>query len=250
MKQHVTPRALWLALPLAMGAITSPMRAQQAPQSAKLIRQTAQTFSKIQAMHFTLAAHAITPGPHLSGVAGGEGSVIWPDQLVFNGSMQTTPAFAVGFTMVMCGANPYVEMGDGNFQKMQGVPNLGRLLFAPDTSFIADILTQITQLSAAQAVTLDQVATWHVTGVVPKTLIAKLPGAAPASAGPLKADLWIGQRDLRLHQLLLSGPMFTGDSTQTTRTLAFSRFDDRTPLTVPRGTLPCSASAPSGDSTK
>ncbi|HXC25364.1 MAG TPA: LppX_LprAFG lipoprotein [Gemmatimonadaceae bacterium] len=209
------------------------------PAAAELLRHAAANFMKTRALQFALVAHQIPAGLHLSGVAGGDGSAIWPDHLVFQGSIQQTPALAMSFVMVMCGPAQYIELGDGVFQQIPGAPNVGRLLFAPDTSFVANVLLHLEQPSTPQAATLEQVATWHLTGTIPNKVLAPLTGVG--GPGPVQAELWIGQQDLRLHQVTLRGAMFTGDSAQTTRTLSFSHFDEHLTLTVPRGQLPCGA---------
>ena len=82
---------------------------------------------------------------------------------------------------------------------------------------------------------------WRMSGTVPTQSLSMLsgPGAA-APTGTVRTELWIGQKDMNLHQVTLTGPVFGGDSTQTTRTLIFSHFNEKVPLAVPRGHSPCS----------
>ena len=242
MLRHIpAPRALLLAalVPLAALTATRPASAQQAPQAAPLLHKTAKTFAATRALTFTLAAQQVAPGMRLAGITQGDGTAVWPDNLVFSGAMQQTPALSMSFVTVMCGSDQYVELGDGNFQKMAGLPNVGRLLFSSDTSFVSSILSELATPSAPKAVTVDGVAMWYLRGVVPPAILAHLPTAITASTDTLRAELWIGQRDTRLHRLTLNGAMFQGDSTTTTRTLTFSHFDEKPAFTVPRGTVPC-----------
>ncbi len=213
---------------------------QAVPTAAKLLHEVAGHFTTIHTLQFALATHMIPQGLHLSGVAEGEGSVVWPDQLVFRGTIQRTSALTLPFVMVMCGPQQYIELGDSVFQKITGFPDVGRLLFSSDTSFVAGILTGLEQASAPRAATLDKVAVWRLTGLVPNRVLTTLPGHAKAPpAAPLKAELWIGQQDLQIRQMTLTGPMFEGDSAKTSRTLTFSRVNQQLTLAVPRGHLPC-----------
>ena len=235
--QHSRQRDAARDLPVSVSAAPAPTA--PTPPAADVLRRAANNFIKTHALQFALAADKIPAGLHLSGVVQGSGTAIWPDQLAFDGSIKQSPALSMGFSMVMCGPDQYIEMGDGNFQKLSGAPNVGQLFFSHDTSFIAGVLTQLKQPSAPQAVTLDHLPMWHLQGSVPRTVLMPVTGAATSALGAIQAEVWVGQQDMRLHQLTLSGKMFQGDSTQTTRTLTFSHFDDSLALTVPRGTLPC-----------
>lgn len=222
--------------------LTVTIPAGPSPTAAELLHHAASNLTATRALHFTYTAHAVTPGFRLAALTGGDGSIVWPDRIVFNGTMQSTPALAAPVVTVACGpTQQYVEMGDGTFQQMQGIPDIRRLLFASDTGIVSTILTQLEQPSAPKAIRLDTAATWYLTGTVPNRLLAALPGrSAAAPKGVLRAALWIGQQDQRLRQVTLSGPMFDGDSAQTVRTLTFSHFNEHLSLTVPRGQSPCS----------
>jgi hypothetical protein len=153
--------------------------------------------------------------------------------------MQSTPTLSAPVVFAMCGPDRYIELGDGSFIKMASLPNVHSLLFAPDTGLVPGILTQLEQVTEPEPATVESIQTWRVTGKVADHWLAKIPGRTKPAASPLTAELWIGQADHRLHQAVLHGPMFDGDTTKTTRTLKFSRFNESIPLTVPRGTNPC-----------
>lgn len=207
----------------------------------ELLHHAADSVASLRSVYFTLVAQPVVPGPRFGAVSQGDGTVVWPDSLVFRGTMQSTPTLAAPVVIAMCGPDRYVELGDGNFMKMDALPDVHRLLFAPDTGLVAGVLTQLEQITAPEAATVAEAPMWRVTGTVSNKMLATLPGRTAPAATPLRADLWIGQQDLRLHQVTLTGPMFDGDGAGTTRTLVFSRFNEKLPLTVPRGTSPCGA---------
>lgn len=238
MKLHKETHELLLATML----LTIPISGKAQPTAAELLRHAADNLAVTTALHFDFTAHALTPGFQMAALAGGSGTILRPDHMVFSGTMQSTPVLAAPIVMAACGPDKYFEMGDGTFQKMQGLPDISRLLFAQDSGLMINILRQLEQPSTPRAETLDAVAAWHLTGIVPGKLLAILPGrdAATTTTGVVRADVWIGQKDMRLHRVTLNGPMFTSDSAQTTRTLTFSHFNEHVPLSVPRGHLPCS----------
>lgn len=227
---RVTPRGSHLQL-----------QALSAPDTKELLKKAAANIAKARSLHFTLAAHPVAPGSRLAALVSGEGNVVLPDTVVFQGSMQTTPALAMSIVSTMCGPNQYLEFGDGNFQKMAGAPNVHRLLFSPDSGLVTGILTKLEGASAATAATLDKVSTWQISGTIPTQLLTSLPGrtAATPTTTPVRVQLWIGQQDSQLHQLVITGPLFDGDSAGTVRTLTFSQFNEALKLTVPRGHSPC-----------
>lgn len=214
----------------------------------ELLQHAADSFATLRSLYFTLAAQPPVPGLRFGAVSQGDGTVIWPDRLVFRGTIQSTPTLAAPVVIAMCGADRYVELGDGNFMRLDALPNVHQLLFAPDTGLVSGVLTQLQQVSAPEAATLNGTPMWRVAGTVADAMLATLPGRTAPAAGSLRADLWIGQQDLRLHQATLNGPMFDGDVAATVRTLVFSRFNDSLPLTVPRGANPCRTDADTGAS--
>jgi hypothetical protein len=227
-----------LVPPRGSSAQLAPVRA---PDPKDLLKKAAANIAKAKSLHFTLAAHPVTPGSRLAALVSGEGNVVLPDTLVFQGSMQTTPALAMSIVSAMCGPDQYLEFGDGNFQKMAGAPNVHRLLFSPDSGLVTGILTKLEGASAATAATLDKLSAWKISGTIPTQLLAHLPGrtAATPTKTPVRVQLWIGQQDSQLHQLVISGVLFDGDSAETVRTLTFSQFNEALKLTVPRGHSPC-----------
>ncbi len=210
----------------------------------EVLRHAADSFATLRGLQFTLTSQPVVPGMQFSAVSKGEGSVIWPDKLVFSGIMQSTPTISAPVVLVMCGQDRYIDLaGDGMFLQVPGLPDVHSLLFGSDTGLVASVLKGLEQVSTPEAAKVGDVATWRVTGTVSPALLAKLPGAADttASGTPLRAELWIGQQDFRLRQATLNGPMFNGDNAQSTRTFTFSGFDERLPLRVPRGQVPCGA---------
>lgn len=207
----------------------------------ELLKKAAANMIKAKSLHFTFAAQPVTPGSRLAALISGEGNVVLPDTVVFQGSMQTTPALAMPLASAMCGSNQYIEFGDGNFQKMPGAPNVHRLLFASDSGLVTNILTKLESPSKQKAATIDNLSTWEISGTIPAKALTGLPGrtvATPTNV-PVRAQLWIGQQDVQLHKLIITGPLFDGDVATTVRTLVFSQFNTPLKLTVPRGHSPC-----------
>lgn len=209
------------------------------PTAAQVLQGAAAKLASARSLSFILTAQPVVPGLRFAAVAGGEGTVVWPDRMLFQGAMQSTPTLTAPVVLVICGADRYVELGDGNFMKMGTLPDVHRLLFAPDTGLASGVLTKLEQVTGPEAATLEKAAMWRVAGTVSNQFLTALPGRTKPFSDPLRAELWIGQQDQRLHQVILKGPMFDGDTTQTVRTLVFSHFDESVPFRVPRGQLPC-----------
>ncbi len=209
----------------------------------QLAKRAATAFSKTTSLAFTLTAKSVSPGFSLAAVTGGEGTILFPDRMVFKGTLQSSPAMAAPFVVAGCGTEQFVEMGDGNFMKMEAAPNIGKVLFSSDTSFVLGILKTLEQVTAPKSVKLNNVDTWNVSGVVPASLLKTLPSRRSPAAGDVKAELWLSQKDAKLHQLVLTGPLLDTDTQQTIRTLTLSKFNESATLSVPRGKLPCSAAA-------
>lgn len=234
---------LWLAVTAAAVTLVSACSHDKAkmptPTAAQVLQGASAKLASAHSLSFTLTAQPVVPGIRFGAVAGGEGTVVWPDRLLFQGTMQSTPTLTAPVVLVMCGADRYVELGDGNFVKMTTIPDVHRLLFAPDSGLASGVLKKLEQVTGPEAATLEDAAMWHLAGTVSSQFLSALPGRTKSFTDPLHAELWIGQQDQRLHQAILRGPMFDGDTTQTTRTLVFSRFDETIPFKVPRGKLPC-----------
>lgn len=227
-------------LPACSGRDKTP--ATPPPPAAELLQRASANLKTAHSLSFTFTAQPVVPGLRFAAVSGGEGTVIWPDRLIFQGTMQSTPTLAAPVVLVMCGSDRYVELaGDGKFMKMDVLPDVHRLLFAPDSGLATGALTNLEKVAGPEAATLDGTPMWRLTGTVAGRFVAMLPGHAQPSADSLQATLWIGQQDNRLHQATLHGPMFDGDTPQTIRTLVFSHFDEALPFQVPRGQLPCGA---------
>ena len=248
LRPRSAPAAASTVALLALLACSGREKAPAAPPmtAAELLRRAADSVTTMRTVSFTLAAQPVVPGVRFGAVSGGNGTVVRPDRLVFSGTMQSTPTLAAPVVLVVCGADRYLELGDGNFIKMQALPDVQRLLFAPDTGLVSGVLAGLEQPSVPEPATVSDVANWHVTGTVSEHFLQTLPGRTAPAAAPLRADLWIGRDDLRVRKATLTGPMFDGDSAGTVRTLTFAHFNETVPLTVPRGRMPCggAASAP------
>lgn len=227
-----------LAVGTALGG--ADLNAQKKTEdAAAILSKASKTLANLKSLTFTYSAKPVPSGLSLAAVSNGSGQAASADRMVFQGTIQHSPAIAMPFVLATCGKDPYIDMGDGVFTPMPGAPNIGSLLFSSDTSFLAGTLTQLTELSKPESKTVDKVDAWYLKGKAPATLLAKLPGRKAGTPSSPDIELWIGKKDYNVLKVSINGQLFNGDDSKAQRILTFSQFNEKIALTVPRGELPC-----------
>jgi hypothetical protein len=203
---------------------TSPYTAEELVQKANV------NFAQDSALHFTLTAKNIVPG--LYAVTQAEGDVVRPDKMKIVGSDMITQGGTVGIGIIFVGTKQYVDLGNtGNYRATNGLPNL-LAIFSP-TEGIGSILNQLQSPGKPTADTVGGVTCWKVNGTVTSSLLAPITGGSPASSTPVATQIWVGQTDLQIHQVTLTGKAADGDQDNTERTFVLSKFNETIDITAP-----------------
>jgi hypothetical protein len=201
------------------------------PYTADVLIQMANTnFAQDNALHFTLTAKNIQPG--LYAVTQAEGDVVRPDKMKIVGSDMVTKGGTVGIGIIFVDGKQFVDLGNtGTYRTTTGLPNL-LTIFSP-TEGIGAILNQIQQPSKPTASKAGGVDCWKVTGTVTSSLLAPITGSSGASSNPVQTEIWVGQKDLQIYQVTLTGQAADGDQTDTARTFVLSNFNESITITAP-----------------
>ncbi|MBA3825267.1 MAG: LppX_LprAFG lipoprotein [Ktedonobacterales bacterium] len=206
---------------------TSPYTAED------LIQKASTNFAQDTALHFTLTAKDIVPG--LYAVTAAEGDVVRPDKLKIIGSDMVSKGGTLGIGIIIIGANQYVDLGNiGKYHPTTGLPNL-LAIFSP-TEGIGSILNQLQSPSKPTADTVGGVACWKVNGTVTSSLLAPITGSSSTISTPVATQIWVGQTDLQIHQVTLTGKAADGDLDTTARTFVLSKFNETIAITAPNVT--------------
>ncbi len=201
------------------------------PYSATELIQKANTnFAQDTALHFTLTAKNIPPG--LYSITKADGDVVRPDKLKLSGSDFVSQGQSLGISIIFIGADQYVDLtGIGNYTKTHNLPNLLTIFSA--TEGIGAILNQFQGPTTPSADTVGGVACWKVSGTVTSSLLAPITGSSSATSTPVQAQLWVGQSDLQIHQVTLTGKAADGDQDNTSRTFVLSQFNETITIAAP-----------------
>ena len=216
--------ALLLAACGGGSTVTSPYTAEDLVQKANT------NFAQDTALHFTLTAKNIVPG--IYAVTQADGDVVRPDKLKIVGSDMISKGGTIGLGIILIGSNQYVDYGaTGNYRTTSGLPNL-LTIFSP-TEGIGSILNQLQTPTTPTADTVAGVACWKVDGTVTSSLLAPITGGSASSSTPVATQIWVGQTDLQIHQVTLTGIAADGDQATTARTFVLSKFNETIDITTP-----------------
>ncbi len=215
---------------------SSSIRAQSVTEN--VFERTVRLVSNAKSLAFTYTATNIPFGLTLPAVSNGRG-ILRADTIVFDGNIQYSRAISMPFAVVSCGDKQHLDLGDGVFQPMEGAPNIGKVLLSSDASFLINLLKQFQTSATPTKQTLNKQDVWYAKAGVASLILEKLPSRAPTVHGDVQAEIWINQQTFLLEQIVLTGPLFTGDTGKTSRTLVFARFNEPIELKVPRGKMPC-----------
>ncbi len=208
------------ALFLTLAACGASSTTKTSPLSAtQLIQQASNNFAQDSALHFTLTASNIAPGPFA--VTKAQGDVVRPDKLQIHGIVEPTQGVTAGIGIIFVGQQQYISIGDtGTYQTTSGLPNL--LNIFSSSQGIGAILSQLQSPSTPTADSVNGVDCWKITGTVSSALLAPITGNPPTSP-----------TNVQIHQVTLNGIAANGDTSSTVRTFDLSNYNETVTITAP-----------------
>jgi hypothetical protein len=234
---HFFSRAVALALLLGTLALLAACDgANSAPSSTILLASAAQKLINDSAFHFVLTE--TNPGaPSGSGfdVRAAEGDFVAPNKL----QAPTVTAYISPIGPISTGAividnqawykNPltgqYQDAGSlsGQFQNVATFLGPG----------LAAVLASLQNVSAPSNSSVNGVATWKISATVSSDKLSQLTNGEVTSGQSIPVQLYIGQSDSQLYQVVIPGKITSFDTVQTSRTIDLSKFNESVTINPP-----------------
>lgn len=237
MPRRVFSHAAALALLLGTVALLAACGGNSlAPSSAVLLASAAQKLTSDSAFHFVLTeANQGTPSGSDFDIRAAEGDVVEPNKL----QAPTVTAYISPIGPISTGAvvignqawfkNPltgaYQDAGSlsGQFQSVTAFLGPG----------LAALLASVQDVSAPSNSSVNGVATWKISATVSSDKLSQLTNGEVTSGKSIPVQLYIGQSDNQLYQVVIPGKITSFDTAQTSRTIALSKFNETVTINPP-----------------
>jgi LppX_LprAFG lipoprotein len=207
------------------------------PSAQQLIKDAQTAIQKVTAYHFNLKAENIGTDSTLP-IQSADGDIVVPDKLQANANVLFSGA-VVQAQIVAIGDDEYLNIL-GTWQKTSELLD-PRVLSDPQTG-VSAILGHLQNPSTPVDSTTNNTPCWSITGKLDASYLAGITGGG-APAGTLDdVTTCIGKSDKLPYLILIKGISATGDTTQTTRTLALSKFNEHITINAP--TIASTVSSP------
>lgn len=218
-------------LAVVLAACSGPGAAKPSRLSEQQIAQQAvDKLGALNSFHFDLSTdNGGKPSGSGFALISAKGDAARPDKL--SAALQASVG---GFTAALS----YVSIGDKHYmtdpisrQWMEVPAQFNTIaVFSPETGAPA-IVKSMQGLNEHGIEKVDGVDSYHLSGTVPGSVLQPLLGASASSE--LGVDVWVGVSDLLTRKIVLTGPMFQGEASDTVRTLLLSQFDKPVTITAP-----------------
>jgi lipoprotein LprG len=225
--------ALALAACSSSGSAPTPAPAPAPTSAADLVSRARSTLDKASSVHFVLSGEGVPENADV--LLGGEGDVARPDRFggVLNvrvsGVQATIAVVAVGGTVYA--KLPFSARYEVTDPKKFNIPDPGSFL-SPETG-LTQLLARATAVTGGGQSRVGNTVVQEVTAQLPGQVVDRfLRTADPATA--VRATFRIDPSTGRLRAATLVGPFFAV-GTDSTYTLALSRYDEPVDIQAPAG---------------
>jgi hypothetical protein len=197
------------------------------PSAQALIKSAQQAIQKVTAYHFNLQVQNPGPGGKLP-ITSADGDVKVPDRL-----KATATISGNAVQIIAIGDKQYINLL-GGWQSVSGLLD-PRALSDPKTG-VSALLGHIQNPSQPADSSVNGTSCWLIKGKLDPSLLAGITGGG-APAGTLdNVSVCIGKTDNLPYQFVISGPAAAGDTSQTSRTITLSKFNESITINPPGGT--------------
>jgi hypothetical protein len=201
-----------------------------APSAQQLLQDAQAAIQKVSSYHFTLQATNIGTSSTLP-IQSADGDVVVPDKLqanatvLFNGGTVTTKIISIG-------NDQYIYLV-ASWQKKDGLFD-PRALTNSQTG-LAAFLGAIQNPSPPSDSSSGGQPCWSTSGKIDASLLAGLTGGGVPPGTLDDVTTCIGKSDHLPYLIIVKGMAAQGDSSDTTRTIMLSKFNEQITITAPPG---------------
>jgi hypothetical protein len=200
------------------------------PDSKQLLQQSQEAMKQVNSYHFTLATDH--PGSSTGiEIQSADGDVLAPDKIKAKGTINLQ-GFTTQTNFIAIGQQQYYT--DPLTQRWTPTTDvIDPHKLADPQAGIGALIGNIQQPGPATDSSVDGNSCWSITGQLSAEFIASMIGNAAAQKGNVSTTVCLGKSDHRPYQLKINGKVIQGDSTQTTRTIKFSKFNENITIQAP-----------------
>lgn len=218
--------ALLLALVLLLAACDN-NSGNTTPSAQTLIKNAQQAIQKVSAYHFNLQAQNIGTSGKFP-ITSADGDIVVPDRL-----KATATISGNAVQIVAIGTRQYINLF-GGWQTVSGLID-PRALSDPKTG-VSAILGHIQNPSQPTDSSVNGTNCWLIKGKLDPVLLAGITGGGAPTGTRDDVSVCIGKADNLPYQIVITGPAAQGDTSQTSRTITLSKFNETITINPPTGT--------------
>lgn len=196
------------------------------PSAQSLIKSAQLAIQKVTAYHFNLQVKNPGPGGTFP-ITSADGDIKVPDRL-----KATATISGNSVQIITIGDKQYINLL-GGWQSVSGLLD-PRALTDPKTG-VSSILGHIQNLSQPVDSSVNGTNCWLIKGKLDPSLLSGITGGG-APAGTLDdVSVCIGKADSLPYQFVINGQAAAGDTSQTSRTITLSKFNEIITINPPGG---------------
>lgn len=197
------------------------------PNAQDLIKNAQKAIQKVTAYHFNLQTQAIGQSGKLP-ITSADGDIKVPDRLKAVATIQGNSV-----QIIAIGNQQYINLF-GGWQTTSGLID-PRTLSDPQTG-VAAILGHIQNPSQPGDSSVNGTSCWLINGKLDPVYLAGITGGGAPTGTLDNVSACIGKSDNLPYQIIIKGPAAQGDTTQTSRTITLSKFNEVITINPPSGT--------------
>jgi lipoprotein LprG len=229
----VQGRLLVVALSvLALATLVSGCGGSSGPSAEELVTNSVAKTSAVKTFHLLVDVQNVTAPREGLGLDYVDGDVVVPDRLKgrVGGTFLGIP---LSTDLIVVGSDYFLKVPfTGKWRKID-VATLPATFFDPERGILA-VISSATDLHRDGEEDVDGVPTYRLKGNVRAEQLTPLLNTAQGS-GELTLELWIGQDDMLLRRVRLTGPIEPCEDADATRTVELSAFDEPVEISPPSG---------------
>jgi hypothetical protein len=219
---------LLLLLLVACGGDDS-KNSDDAPDAQALLKSAADATAAVKSFHFKLEhENGSIALPLNLQLREAEGNVVVPDRLKADVSAKSG-SINIDVDVIAIGDKTWIT--NPFTRRFQELPNTSIFETIDPVALLRVVTGELENVEVAGSESVDGVDTWRLTGTMPSSALSSV---LPVSRGnTVDFDLWVGKDDNLPRRVRLKGALTADDSASTTRSITFSKFDERVDISPP-----------------
>jgi lipoprotein LprG len=230
----VQRRVLVPALPLlaAVALLAAGCGGSSGPSAEELVSESVAKTSAVKSFHLLVDIQNVSSPREGLGLKYVDGDVLVPDRLKgrVGGTFLGIP---LSSELIVVGSDYFLKIPfTGSWRKID-VATLPAAFFDPEEGILA-VISSATDLHRDGEEEVDGVPTYKLAGNVRAEQLTPLLNTAQGTR-ELALEFWIGQDDMLLRRVRLTGPIEPSEDDDATRTVELSAFDEPVEISPPSG---------------